>query len=122
MSGAAITPADVRAGVARELRALAGDGRRSSDALRDAIAITAAKIRNAPVLIERQAHPGLCHACGDALDDGRSVVAVLQAKGGGALFLHHAECCVEHSRRRAALVDRIMVAAGYGAEAKKEAA
>ena len=118
----AISPADVRAGVARELRALAADGRHGSEALRDAIAITAAKIRNAPALVERQAHPGRCHACGEPLDDAHPVVAVMQAKGGGSLWLHHGECCDEHSQRRAALVDRIMAAAGYGVEAKGEAA
>ncbi len=109
-----ISPVDVRAGVARELRALAEDGREGPDALRDAIAITAAKIRNSPVLVERQVHDGRCHACGDALDDTRPVVAVMQAKG-GPLWLHHGACCLEHSRRRAALVAEIMMAAGFGA-------
>ncbi len=117
-----ISPSDVLAGVERELRALAEDGREGPDALRDAIAITAAKIRNAPAMAERQVHVGFCHACGDALDDSRPVVAVLQAKGGGPLWLHHGACCLEHSRRRAALVAEIMMRAGYGAEATGEAA
>lgn len=122
MSGAAITPADVRAGVARELRALEILGRTGPAALRDAIEITAGKIRNAPALVEHQAHPGLCHACGQALDGSRPEVAIMQAKGGGHLWLHGGECHAEHGRRRTALVDSIMRAAGYGPEAEGKAA
>ncbi len=88
-----IGPDEVRAGVARELHALAEDGRHGPAALARAIAITAGKIRNSPVLVEHQAHPGQCHACGDALDDSQPVVAVMQAKGGGPLWLHHGGCC-----------------------------
>ena len=117
-----ILEADVRAGVAREMNALAADGRHGPDALRDAIAITAAKIRNAPAMVERQAHPGRCHACDEPLDEAHPVVAVMQAKGGGPLWLHHGACCEEHSRRRVALVDEVMRAAGFGAEVKGEAA
>ena len=111
-----ISPADIRAGVARELQALAEDGRTGPDALRDAIAVTAAKIRNAPALNERQAHDGRCHACGKPLDGTWPEVAILQAKGGGHLWVHAGDCHSEHSRRRAALVEEIMAAAGYGAD------
>ena len=110
-----ISPADIRAGVARELRALAEDGREGSAALRDAVAITAAKIRNSEALAERQAHGGRCHVCDGPLDDSSSVVAVMTGKRGAHLHLH-AGCCAAHSSRMAALVDRIMVAAGYGAD------
>ena len=111
-----IPAADVKAGIERELRALAGLGRSGSDALRDAVAIVAGKIRNAPALVERQAHDGRCHACSEPLDETRPVVAVMQAKGGGCLWVHGGECHAEHSRRRAALVNGIMAAAGYGVE------
>ena len=117
MSGPVISPADVRAGVARELRVLAEDGREGPGALRDAIAITAAKIRNAEALAERQAHGGRCHVCDEALDDSAPVVAVLSWSRGGPLHLHWG-CCEAYSARRAALVERIMAAAGYGAEAE----
>ena len=116
MSAPAITLVDVRAGLARELRALEELGRTGPEAVRDAIEITAAKIRNAPVLAEHQAHAGLCHACGEPLDGGRPEVAVMQAKGGGHLWVHGGECHEAHSRRRAEMVDRIMRAAGYGAD------
>lgn len=122
MSIPAIVPADVRAGVARELRSLKAMGRSGAAALWDAIAITAAKIRNAPVLVEHQAHAGLCHACGEPLDGTRPEVAVMQAKGGGHLWLHSGECHEVHRRRRAALVDDIMRAAGYGPEIEGRAA
>ncbi len=121
MTAATISPADVRAGVARDLRALAEDGRERPDALRDAVAITAGKIRNAPVLSERQVHAGQCHACGGPLDDTRPLVAVLNP-GGPALHLHGGECHAAHSARKAALVGSIMTAAGYGAEAEGVAA
>jgi len=113
-----ILPSDVRAGVERELRALAEDGCTGPDALRDAIVITRSKIRNSPVLGERQSHDGRCHVCGSALDDARPVVAVMQAKGGRRLWLH-SECHAEHSRRTAALVDSIMAVAGYGADRRE---
>lgn len=118
----AITSAHVRAGVARELRVLAEVGVTGPEAMRRSVEITAAKIRNSPVLVERQAHDGQCHACGQSLDDARPVVAVLQAKGGGHLWVHGDECHDAHRRRRATLVDRIMAAAGYGAETTREAA
>ncbi len=117
-----IGPDEVRAGVARELHALADLGLSDAAALTRAVEITAAKIRNSPVLVERQVHDGRCHACGDALDDSRPIVALMQAKGGRVLFVHHGGCCLEHSRRRAALVDRIMTAAGYGVETARNAA
>ncbi len=108
-------PADaVHAGVNRELRALAGLGRSGPAVLSDAIAITAAKIRNSPALVERQTHDGRCHTCDQPLDGTWPEVAILQAKGGGHLWMHAGECHDEHSRRCAALVDRIMAAAGYG--------
>ncbi len=117
-----ISPDDVRAGISRELHALADLGLSDAAALVRAVEITAGKIRNSPVLIERQIHAGQCHACNGPLDDTRPMVAVLQAKGGSPLWLHHGACCLEHSRRRAALVSKIMRAAGYGAEAEGEAA
>ncbi len=110
-----ISADDVRAGVARELRALAEDGREGPGALRDAIAITAAKIRNAEALAERQAHGGRCHVCNEPLDDALPVVAVLSGKPGRVLHMH-AGCCPSYTARRIALVDRIMAAAGYGAK------
>ena len=121
MSSPAITAADVRAGVARELRSLAGDGREGSDALWDAVEITRAKIRNSEALVERQAHGGRCHVCDEVLDDSAPVVAVLSWSCGGPLHLHWG-CCEAYSARRVALVDRIMAAAGYGAEREGEAA
>ncbi|MGI3903036.1 MAG: hypothetical protein ACRYGP_30230 [Janthinobacterium lividum] len=108
-----ISPSDVRAGVARELRALAEDGREGPGALRDAIAITAAKIRNSEALAERQAHGGRCHICDEPLDDSAPVVAVLSWSRGGALHLH-AACHDAYRARRTALIDRIMACAGYG--------
>ena len=122
MSALPISPADVRAGVARELRALAVLGRTGPDALRDAVAITAAKVRNAPALTERQAHDGRYHTCGEPLDGTWPEVAILQAKGGGHLSVHAGECHSEHSRRRAALVEEIMTAAGYGANQQESEA
>lgn len=120
MSGSAITPADVRVGVAREIRALAGVGVTGPEAHRRALAIVAGKIRNSPALAERQAHAGRCHQCNEALDDTRAVVAVLG--GAGRLWLHGGECHDAFGRRRAALVERIMWAAGYGATVEGEAA
>ncbi|RYC29642.1 hypothetical protein D3273_22790 [Lichenibacterium minor] len=110
-----ISPSDVCAGVARELRALAEDGREGPAALRDAVEITRAKIRNSEVLAERQAHGGRCHVCDGSLDDSAPVVAVMTGRRGAHLHLH-AGCCAAHSVRMTALVDRIMVAAGYGAD------
>ena len=108
-----ISPSDVRAGVARELRALAEDEREGPAALRDAIAITAAKIRNSETLAERQAHGGRCHVCDEPLDDSAPVVAVLSWIRGGALYLH-AGCHDAYRARRTDLIDRIMASAGYG--------
>ena len=107
-----VSPDDVRAGVARELRSLAEDGREGPAALRDAIAITAAKIRNSEALAERQAHGGRCHICDQPLDDTLPVIAVLSGKPGAHLFLH-AGCPDVYRARRTALVDRIMGGAGY---------
>ena len=123
VSGAAlpISPAAVRAGVERELQALAKLGRHGADALRDAIAITAAKIRNSEVLVERQANGSRCHACDESLNDGHPVVAVLTGKRGTHLYLH-ADCLGAYSARRAALVDRIMATAGYGPDQSEVAA
>ena len=111
-----IPPEKVRAGVERELRALADLGREDPDALRDAIAITAAKIRNSEALVERQVHDGRCHVCGHPLDDTLPVISVLTGRPGAHLHLHLG-CHAEHVRRRAALVDKIMAAAGYGGAA-----
>ena len=116
MSAIPISPADVRTGVTRELRALAQNGRIGPIALRDAITITAAKIRNAPALTERQTHDGRCHACGEPLDGTQAEVAILQAKGGGDLWVHAGECHDEHSRHMAERVEAIMAAAGFGAD------
>ncbi len=116
-----IPPATVRAGIERELRSLAEDGRTGPDALRDATAITAAKIRNSEALAERQAHGGRCHVCDEPLDDSAPVVAVMTGKRGYHLHLH-AGCCGAHSARMVALVAKIMAAAGYGSEQQGEAA
>ncbi len=110
-----ISPADVRAGIERELRALAEDGREGPDALRDAVGITRAKIRNSEALAERQANGAACHVCDGPLDDTAPVIAVLTGKRGASLFLH-AECHDAYRARRVALVDRIMAAAGFGAD------
>ncbi len=107
-----ISPADVRAGIERELRALAVLGRAGPDAERDAIEITQAKIRNSPALIERQPANGRCHVCQELLDGSRPEIAILQPKPGEALHMH-ADCHNEHSRRRSDLVGRIMAAAGF---------
>ena len=116
-----IQPAEVRAGVERELRALAALGRTGPDALRDAIAITRAKVRNSEALAERQANGGRCHVCDEALDDSLPVVAVLTGKRGTHVWLH-SDCHAEHSRRIAAKVEAIMAAAGYGADRREDAA
>ena len=108
-----ISPSDVRAGVGRELRALAEDGREGPGALRDAVEITRAKIRNSEALAERQVHGGRCHVCDGPLDDSAPVVAVLSGKRGSHLHLH-AGCCPAYTARRIALVDQIMRSAGYG--------
>ncbi len=113
VSGSTISPFDVRAGVARELRALADDGREGPAALRDAVEITQAKIRNSEALAERQTNGASCHVCDEPLDDSAPVIAVLSGKPGAHLFLH-AGCHDDYRARRTALVDRIMAAAGYG--------
>lgn len=107
-----ISPSDVHAGVARELRALAEDGRDGPEALRDAVAITAAKIRNSEALAERQMHDGRCHVCDGSLDDTLPVVSVMTGKRGSHLHMH-AGCLDAYSAHRCAMVDRIMTAAGY---------
>jgi hypothetical protein len=109
-----LSPTDVRAGVARELRALADLGRAGPDALRDAVEITAAKIRNSAALAESQWNGSRCHVCDDSLNDDRVVVAVMQGHPGKPLHMH-AGCHAEHKARRTAIVDGIMTAAGYGA-------
>ena len=106
-----ISPADVRAGVARELRALEALGRTGPDALRDAIEIAVAKIRNSAALVETQAADGRCHVCREPLDGARPEVAVMQGHPGKPLHMH-AGCHADHKARRTALVDRIMEAAG----------
>ncbi len=108
-----ISPSDVRAGVARELRVLAEDGREGPAALRDAVEITRAKIRNSEALAERQANGAACHVCDEALDDILPVIAVLSGKPGAHLFLH-AACHDAYRARRTVLVNRIMASAGYG--------
>ena len=109
-----VPPVTVRLGIAREVGALADLGLPASEALARAIAVTANKIRNSSVLVERQVHDGRCYACGGPLDGSRPEIAVVQAKGGAHLWMHAGECHAVHSRRRAALVDEIMVGAGYG--------
>ena len=108
-----ISPDDVRAGVARELRTLADLDRTGPDALRDAIEIVAAKIRNSAALVESQSMDGRCHVCRAPLDGTRPEVAVMQGKPGSPLHIHSV-CHADHKTRRTALVDRIMTAAGYG--------
>jgi hypothetical protein len=88
-------------------------GRSGSGSLRDAIAITAGKIRNAPALVEHQADAGKCHARGEPLDGTRPEVAVMQAKGGGHLWIHGGECHEAYGLRRIALIDDIMKGAGW---------
>ena len=110
-----ISSADVRAGVERELRALAVLGRTGAAAQRDAIEITRAKVRNAPVLAERQLDGGRCHVCEEVLDDALPVIAILTGKSGAHLFVH-SKCHDEHRRRVSALVERVMAGAGYGAD------
>ena len=107
-----ISEVEVRAGVKRELRALGDIGRTGPDALRDAIEITAAKIRNSAALAESQSMDGRCHMCQDPLDGTRPEVAVMQGKPGSPLHIHSA-CHADHKARRTALVDKIMAAAGY---------
>ena len=107
-----ISPSDVRAGVARELRALADLGRTGPAALRDAIEITVAKIRNSAALAESQWNGSRCHVCNDSLNDDRAVVAVMQGHPGKPLHMHTG-CHAEHKARRTALVEEIMRAAGY---------
>ena len=107
-----IPPEKVRAGVERELRALADLGRDGAAALRDAIAITRAKIRNSEALAGRQVHDGRCHVCGEPLDDTLPVISVLTGRPGAHLHLH-STCHAEHIRRMATLIDRIMTAAGF---------
>lgn len=111
-----ISEVEVRAGVARELRALADLDRTGPDALRDAIEITAAKIRNSAALAESQAMDGRCHVCRGPLDGTQPEVAVMQGHPGKPLHIH-AKCHAEHKARRTALVDEIMKAAGYGPNA-----
>ena len=108
-----ISPADVRAGVARELRALAEVGREGPEALRDAIEITQGKIRNSPALAERQANGSACCVCNAPLDDSLPEIAVLTAKRGLVLWMH-AGCHGAYEVRRMTLVDQIMAEAGYG--------
>ena len=108
-----ISEVEVRAGVARELRVLGDFGRTGPDALRDAIEIVAAKIRNSAALVESQSMDGRCHVCREPLDGTRPEVAVMQGKPGSPLHIHSA-CHGDHKARRTALVDRIMAAAGYG--------
>ena len=116
-----IGPDEVRAGVARELHALADLGLSDAATLARAVAITAGKIRNSSVLVERQPADGRCHVCHDPLDDSRPEISVMQGKPGSPLHMH-AGCHAEHKRRRMAMVDRIMTAAGYEVEAQGEAA
>ncbi len=92
---------------------MAENGREGPDALRDAIEITRAKIRNSEVLAERQANGAACHVCDGPLDDTLPVIAVLTGKPGSHLFLH-AACHDAYRTRRTTLVDQIMTAAGYG--------
>lgn len=107
-----ISPDVVRAGVERELRALAALGREGDPALRDAVAITAAKIANSEALAERQANGAACHQCDGPLDDNAPVVAVMTGRPKAHLFLH-AACYGAYRARRRALVRAIMAEAGY---------
>ena len=108
-----ISPAGVRANVERELRVLAALGRKEPAALRDAIGITRAKIRNSPALAETQTNSGRCFVCDEVNGGDRPVIAVLSRNLNGAVYLH-AACHTEHERRMAEKVEQVMAAAGYG--------
>ena len=108
------TPAVIRSAVERERRALAGLGRFGPEADRDAVAITRAKLGNAPDLAEVQVGATACHACGGPLDDRRPVVAVMTGRPRSPLWLHGGDCHDHYRRRHAARVDALMVAAGFG--------
>ena len=116
-----IPPEHVRLGVERERHFLADLGITGPEAERRAVAITAGKIRNSALLAERQAHDGQCHVCGGALDDRAPTIAVLSGGPRAHLFMH-AGCHGAYRARRAALVEAIMRAAGYGAGTNGEAA
>ena len=109
-----VPPSAVHLGVEREVKAFGEMGISGPDALARAVEVTAAKIQNAAVLVEHQAHDGLCHACGAPLDDSRPVVAVMQPSPGRHLWVHSGACHDAHRARRTDLVARIMAAAGYG--------
>ena len=108
-----ITSDDVRAGVEREIRDLAAHGRTGPEAVRDAIAITRAKIRNSPLLVEAQTGASQCFVCNDPEDPDRPFIPVLSGAR-GRLHWMHLGCHGEHSRRLAAKVDATMSAAGFG--------
>ena len=116
-----ISPAQVRAGVERELRDLASHGRTGPGALSDAIAITRAKIRNSPLLVEAQTGAGRCLVCEEAEVADRRFIPVLTGAPGRMHWIHLA-CHAEHSLRLAAKVDAIMSAAGFREEQHRGAA
>ncbi len=108
-----ISPSDVRAGVARELRALAEDGREGPDAL-------AGRHRDHGREDPEQRSPGGAPGAWRTVPRLRRaprrqppVIAVLSGKPGAPASLH-AACHDVYRARRTALVDRIMTAAGYG--------
>lgn len=113
-----ISPDQVRAAVARELRYLETLGIEGPDAHGRAVAIVRGKLHNSEALAERQVHDGRCHVCGARLDDAAPVVSVLTGRPGRHLHMHSG-CHGEHVRRMAETVERIMSAAGYGAERRE---
>ena len=108
------TPAVIRSAVDRERRAFAGLGQFGPEVEHEAIAITRTKPGNAPDLAELQMSPAPCHACGGPLDDTRPVIAVTTGRPRSPLWLHGGACHDAHRRRRAARVDALMTAAGFG--------
>ncbi len=112
-----IPPAKVRAGVERELRALAARGCTGPEAHRDAAAITRALVRNSPALYVPQADPYRCHVCGDRETPDRPLVPVINAETMTGPDRHHwlhRACHDEHIRCQLEAVEAVMAAAGFG--------
>ena len=112
-----IGPDHVRAGVDRELRLLAEKGRTGEQAMRDAIAITRAKIRNSPALAQDQPDTTRCLICGGLEDGDNPFLPFLSGAPNRPNWLHFG-CHAEHVRRQSEKVDALMTAAGYGQEPK----
>ena len=108
-----IPPEQIRAAIEREVRVLEGKGRIGPEAVRDAVEITRAKVRNSEALSEHQIDSNLCHICGERNDDTEPVVAVMTGKPDTVLYMH-ARCHDTHRQRMQEKVDDVMEAAGYG--------